>query len=1198
MSNFPYPGLRPFKQDETDIFFGREEHIKQLLNRLEHTHFLAVVGHSGCGKSSLIHTGLLAQLKVGALHPFQWCSAELHPGNRPFENLAKAFLADSTIGTHYLAKYPDYSDALFFLQTHLRRDLSSIEELLHETCPPTHHLLIVVDQFEEIFRFYQQTNEHEAKAFVKLLLESGQRENIYVILTMRSDFLGECTSFPDLPETINQSIFLVPRLTREELKTAIETPAEVFKGKVEPALVNRLLDEAGNDFDQLPLLQHALMRMWNLANEEDPQHIVLSLKHYAMIGGQLTIALSQHADETYKDLGQPQYRIAEILFRNLTELSSDHRDTRHPVELRSVAEQTGVSWERVAAIVEMFRQPGRCFLTPGEGTELQPNTIIDITHESLIREWKRLKNWAKNEAVSAALYQRLELDARLWEQGEAELWRGLNLNNALVWRNLERPNKIWARRYGKHFDLAMRFLDVSEAHQNEELHKIEASREQELQRQRIHKQAIFAFIGLVVVATLALFEFFQWRYAIRAQERAEKAQKKAEISEQERSSNLFESQLTHTGLLTKVENYATAKQVLQSTHELDSKVSPSRRHIRNLLSWFSEVMGGSSQKTYDGVGAQLATVAVSPDAHLLATGGENGSLALFDVESGQLLKKLKGHDEKGEVKAVVFHPHGHWLASAGDDKRVIFWSLPQGEKQFEWQAPEKVKALAVSFPNGQYLASGGEDNNITLWEIKTGKIYKVLKGHTDSISEGGLAFSPDGMWLASASFDNTARIWSMQTGETVHMLMGHSDDLANIAFSPDGQQLATSSDDKSIRLWDVNTGQPLFPVLYGHQNKVTGLRFIEDGHYLVSTGFDLTLRVWDIESGITLRVLQGHLARVVGLTSSEGHVFSASGDGTVRRWDISLPYQQLVDFKSLEARSVALAPDGHSVAVGFAEGSLRLYSLPDVRLLWEQKNAHEKIEERFSLVFSPDSQFLASSGNNLVKLWKVQEGTLQQVFQGHQNVVNTVDFSPEGRLLATASDDGQIGLFTIGTNEKRFIKNAHSGKYVLSVAFDAQGKRLLSSGRDEQPVRLWNITAFPPSPIQTFQKVQGVRWAAISLDNQWVSSVGKDQLIHLYKLSEGLEKNALVGHEQTIFRAIFSPDSQQLATVSGDATVRFWDLSNGNELFSLHLPTQAYVKSNSPLWDFDFRCTSQDCWIAVPLTRGKLVLYELGNIYN
>lgn len=633
------------------------------------------------------------------------------------------------------------------------------------------------------------------------------------------------------------------------------------------------------------------------------------------------------------------------------------------------------------------------------------------------------------------------------------------------------------------------------------------------------------------------------------------------------------------------------KQVLDKTHELNSKISPSRLHVRNLLAWFGQLMGSTSQQVYEGAGVQLSAVAISPDGRLLATGGDNGTLVVFDAHSGKLIHRLEGHTKY--VNALLFHPQGKWLASAGDDKRIIFWSLSTYKKQTEWEAPEKVYALAIT-PDGNFIASGGPDKNITFWETTTGTLQRTLTGHQDSIAEGGLAFSSNGELLASASYDDTARLWNVATGETLHVLTGHTKDVENVTFSPDGKLLATSSDDTSVRLWDVTTGQTL-RMLNGHQNRVYGLRFVTNGRYLVSASYDSTLRVWDTQSGVTLRVLQGHQGRVVGLANQDGQVFSASGDGTVRRWDISLPHQYMVELNSLVPNSVAIAPDGHSVAVGFLDGSLRLFSLPSPQLIWEKKTAHSDNIER--LAISADGAWLASaSADNLVKLWQVETGELQQTFTGHTDKVTAVAFSPDNHILASASEDGQIGLFEVGTDKKRFIQNAHSGKKVLSVMFDSSGKRLLSGGRDNHPAQLWNLSEATPTTLQSVTNIPKILWAAISPDNQWVAGVGRDQLVQLYSLSENQEKYRLMGHEQTIFRAIFSPDTSILATASGDATIRFWDLSNGSELFTLRLPTQA--ETDSPVWDFDFRCTLQNCWIAVPLTHGKLVLYEMENVYK
>jgi WD40 repeat protein len=678
--------------------------------------------------------------------------------------------------------------------------------------------------------------------------------------------------------------------------------------------------------------------------------------------------------------------------------------------------------------------------------------------------------------------------------------------------------------------------------------------------------------------------------AVEAKQRAIKAERVAEQAKQERTESLFDSLLTHASLLARGEDYALAKEKLAESRKLDTKISVERRHARNLLAGFTEIMGGAANKVYKGAGAALGSVVVSPNGKLLATAGEWGTLVLFDVDSGQLIKRLEGHDKTagryGTVRAVVFHPQGKWFASAGDDRRIILWSLPEGDKVLEWQAPDKVWALAIS-PDGIQLASGGTDNDITLWAVERGEKLRTFTGHSDTISSNGLVFSPNGKQLASASYDDTARLWDVKTGKSL-LLKGHRDYVFNVAFSPDNKIIATSSRDKTIVLWKVDSGEPL-RLLRGHQNIVVGLRFTE-GRYLVSASFDRTLRFWDTDSGVTMRVLQGHKAGLTGIAIHEGQIFCASNDGTVKRR--ALPHQQVVDLPE-SAISTAIAPDGNSVVVGFSDGALRLYSLLDNRLLWEQEEVHTDIIIR--LAFNAEGNLLTSASlDNMAKLWQVQEDRLQeqQAFIGHKNIVHAIAFSPDSKTLATASYDGQIGLFTVGTEKKQFIERAHEGR-VGSVAFDSSGTRLLSSGEDGY-MHLWNFNTHPPTLLQEFPKAQDMlMWASFSPDNKWVANVGRGPSVNIYATQDGQEQYRLVGHEQTIFRVIFSPDSQQVATVSSDATVRLWDLSNGSELFSLRLPTNSGYPV--PLYDFDFRCLpNKHCWIAVPLRRGKLVLYDLG----
>jgi WD40 repeat protein/uncharacterized membrane protein YqjE/energy-coupling factor transporter ATP-binding protein EcfA2 len=1199
MSDFPYPGLRPFQRDETDIFFGREEHTDQLIEKLGKTQFIAVTGPSGYGKSSLVRTGLLAGLETGFLSEagVHWRIAECRPGNRPFLNLAQALLSDKAL-SEYSAPFTSYTDSLAFLQANLRRGPLSLENIFQELVLPNNtNLLVLVDQFEEIFRYYYQGAADEAAAFVALLLASCKNNNIYVVITLRSDFLADCAMFYDLPEALNQGLFLTPRLTREQLREAIEIPAKVFGGNVDDHLVNSLLNDIGNNPDQLPLLQHALMRMWNLASAENSESVILTMTHYEKIG-RLNTVLSKHAEEAYEELDSNQQKIAEILFCNLTEREDGHRDTRRPVKLHEIAEQAKVSSKEVADVVNIFRQKGRSFITPTLEHVLTPDSLLDISHESLIRQWVRLKQWINKEAEFAELYKRLEDSAYRWQKQQAELWSGIELEMALEWYRQMLPTAVWAKRYSKKgvesFDLAMRFLYESDKKQQQvrqiELEEVRQKAAIEQKAILAHRTAKRALFGLMVAVVLAVWGYWERNQAKIAEKKAVFAQQHAEKVEQNRTKSLFKSLLIHAALLARDEDYASAKQILTQTTELDPYIAIEHRHSRDLLSWFSKLMGEAPHQIYHGADAQLLALAVSSDGKTIAAAGERGTLVLFDAETGKLLKRLQGHTEN--VQAIVFIPNSKILISAGNDKHIIVWSLETNLPQLEWEAPAIVSSLAIS-PDGKLLASGGEDNNITLWNSTTGEQLKVLTGHKQPISDNSLAFSPNGKILGSASYDNTARLWFLEQNKSV-ILKGHTDKLQGIAFSPDGLTVATCSIDANIRLWNIKTAKTT-RVLLGHKNKVFGLDFIKNGKYLVTASQDRTLRIWDTESGITKRVLQGHTAGVTDIIAQTGDIFSTSNDGKVMRWRSTLPYQYIIDLPS-EPASVAISPNGKRLMVGFADGTLRWYSQPELKLLWEDI-AHSADVQR--LAFNADGSLLVSvSLDGSAKLWQVKDDKLemQKLYLNHKEAINAAAFSPDSTKIVTASYDDNIGIFDLKRNTVKFYQSDQHEDF-NSVSFNKSGTKLLTAS--DHHMRLWSVndSRTPLKLLQAFPKMPDmIMWAALSPNGKLAASVGRDWLVHVYSTSNTKFFHLFVGHEQTIHRAIFTPDSNQLITASGDATIRFWHFVNDGELFSLRLPSQ--VEEGAPLWDFNFRCTPTGCWLAVPLTRGKLVLYELGDIYK
>lgn len=510
----PYPGLRPFDAEESDIFFGRETQTDEILTRLQRVRFLAILGPSGCGKSSLIGAGIVSALQIGFMSDAgsRWRVAWMRPADNPIRRLADSLIEAGNRGGSDNSR----ADTTGFIEAALRRGPLGLIEVIEESgLVRDANLLLVVDQFEEVFRFRAHGDLDEADAFVALLLAAVRQSSlpIYVILTMRSDFLGDCSLFHELPEAINESAYLIPRLTRDQCSLAITGPSRVFDGAVEPLLVNRLLNDFGRDPDQLPRLQHALMRMWQrrsaaVAGTAEP--VVLTVDDYEAVGG-FAQALSDHADEALSELTQDQQRIVKRIFQRLTERGVGKRDTRAPARFSELARVAGIgpadatAMADLRALVDAFRRPDRSFLTPREGP-VDDDTLIDIGHESLIRQWKALAQWVDEEAESAIVYARLRDTARLWEAGEAGLWRNPDLERASLWRNRAQPTEAWAARYGTpgDFALAMTFLDASAREQKAREAEAEAARRQSLRSAR----RFGMLVTLLVLATVGSLAYY------------------------------------------------------------------------------------------------------------------------------------------------------------------------------------------------------------------------------------------------------------------------------------------------------------------------------------------------------------------------------------------------------------------------------------------------------------------------------------------------------------------------------------------------------------------------------------------------------------------------------------------------------------------------------------------------------------------
>jgi uncharacterized protein YcbK (DUF882 family) len=523
----PFPGLRPFEFDESHLFFGRDGQSQQLIDKLGRHRFLAVVGTSGSGKSSLVRAGLLPSLLGGFMSSAgsSWRIAIMRPGHDPIGNLARALNAPDVFGSE-IEENAVLQTAL--AETTLQRGNRGLVDAVRQTMAPE-NLLVLVDQFEEIFRFARiaegKEYRNEAAAFVKLLLEAAsQREiPIYVVLTMRSDYLGDCAQFWGLPEAINESQYLIPRLTRDQLREAMTGPINVAGGEITSRLVARLLNDVGDDQDQLPVLQHLLMRVWDewkqlrlpIEIKQDDGTIVkknhrdvhtaeaIDLCCYEAVGG-MADALSRHADQAFDELLNERLReVAERLFKALAEKGEDNREIRRPATLAEICATANATTTEAEEVIKTFRKPGRSFLMPPDGVKLDKDSLIDISHESLIRGWSRLKKWTEEESQSARIYRRLAETAALHAAQSEGLLKDPGLQIALDWREKNKPNQAWANRYDPGFPTAMTFLDESVAARKADM----AERDRQVKRDTKYKRSrkVVAILIVVSVVQLALF---------------------------------------------------------------------------------------------------------------------------------------------------------------------------------------------------------------------------------------------------------------------------------------------------------------------------------------------------------------------------------------------------------------------------------------------------------------------------------------------------------------------------------------------------------------------------------------------------------------------------------------------------------------------------------------------------------------------
>ncbi len=971
----PYPGLRSFGIEESHLFFGREGQSEIVLDYLAENRFAAVTGASGSGKSSLIYCGVIPLLHGGFIlgSGSKWNIVTTRPGNQPVKNLSKALLKCSM-------SQDDVQENIIY--SILRRSsYGLVEAIEHMKFKDDQNLLLIFDQFEELFRFKESrintaTIINETEAYIKLIVNaiSQRRIPIYVVITMRSDFIGECSQFQEFTRHINESNFLIPQMTREDFRRAILGPLSVARAHIDPQLAQHILNSIGDKSDQLPVLQHAMMRTWEFWTKYSSDGTPLSMRDYEA-AGKMENALSMHANEAYEELDDKGKEVCKVMFKALTEKGQDNKGTRHPTTVKEIANIAQVTYQDVIDVADRFRKKGRSFLSPSEKILLDEDSVLDISHESLMRVWDKLKMWVEEEAASVQMYLRLSEAASLYQLGKTGLWRPPDLHLALNWQKSQKPTLAWAKKYNPAFEKVTVFLDASEKKfLQEEQSKVK------LQRRTLNRTRRFAlsmFIVAIGFTALGFYAVIKRNDAIRETKRAEFYARLMEGEKDEALSKADREELER----------------IKAQYAADSA---DRARMEALLA--------------------LRETEVEKDfAYQVANEAERRSEQL-EVTTEQAERERR-EAERAEAQAREGQKEAVKEKEAEYQKRMLSISktLSAQSKQVSDRNLKTLMAYQAYLFNKAYNGSSNSSDIYTaLYEAfvaHRGRSYNARTGHAGTVKS--IDFAGSSNIVYSSGMDGKILRWDiLNSSKSSSTLIDNPYNNHSLDVSNDKRWLACGTGTSIIQLFNLNNPSSTPNVLIGHQRAVIALCFVPGKNELVSAGNDQKIIKWDLITSEKREIVtySGRI-RSIAIDPKGNYVIAGTEDGKIMKWDLNTGKGSQLYSGSYSVRKVNFNSTGSRIAFGDRVGNIRIIN--------------------------------AGSGQVISQI------------RGHTNIVNDIEFSPDGRLLASVSMDGTLKLWDARNlrNKPIHLEKEHNSRF-FSVAFSRSGRYLVSSN-DKGMIYIW-----------------------------------------------------------------------------------------------------------------------------------------------
>jgi WD40 repeat protein/DNA-binding SARP family transcriptional activator/serine/threonine protein kinase len=1120
----PYKGLRSFEEADAADFFGREVLVGQLAQRLDEeadgARLLAVVGPSGSGKSSVVTAGLLPALRGGAVPGSdQWLIASMTPGQRPFEQLERALLGVAVNTPASLAELLEADDGL----------RSALERLL----PPTAELLLVIDQFEELFTL---SSERVRDLFMRVIARTIEdpRARLRVVITLRADFYDRPLRHERFGRPLSSSTHALPPLTPEELERAVSEPAQRAGLRLEPGLATRIVAEMGEQPGGLPLLQYALTELW-----ERKDGSRLSLRAYDASGG-IAGAVGRRAEQLVLELDPHGREAARQLFLRLIEPGEGTPDTSR--RLRA-SELQGLHGERdqVEAVVESFVRY-RLLLVDRDAETREP--VLQLAHEALLRVWPRLQQWVDEAREDLRNQRRLAAAAGQWlESGRDSsfLLSGSRLEQTEQW--VESTRVLLGAPESEYLTASLgEQRRVQAAEEERRAHEADLERRASMRQRAL---VVALALGTMLAVGLSLFALSESQRAASearvatARELAAAAVANLEV-DPERSVLLALEAINETRL--------ADGSVLREAEEALHRAVVSSRAVLTV----HEEGGPISWTDHPVLGSVFVTQ--GPE--------DSGLVSVRDASSGDVLRSWRAHEI--DVNEVAFSADGSLLATAGDDGFLRVWDTDTQREMISFGGPAAGETWGPSFsPDGSQVAAvwreGAEDRDVArVLTVETGdEVVEIV----DLGFPTKTSFSPDGKRIAVALHDGpVALVFDVATGNDLFALEGHDGGVNDVAYSPDGRWIATAADDSTAKVWDAGSGALRFTV-FGHAVGVADVDWSPDSERLITGSLDGTARLWELsEAGprqlmlLASQELRGGVGGVA-FSSDGSHVMTAQHvDHAVKVWDVGIGGDaEWLNLPPGNYGGIAISPDSARLVASTAEGSIATWDLETLSRGLET-NHHSGLV--FAIAASPDGSLIASAGFDGTMVWDAATGELNfsvPLAHGEEHAwMQTVAWSASGDLLATASSAGPVTVRG-RTGETIAVLPEGPRAGVYAARFSPDG-RLLATSVKQAPGERWDPALHQVSiwdwARQT--RVTTIRTSSIGLafnpaGTLLVTANVEQGYGEVWDVTGGDKRATLLGHSGSVNDAAWDPDPERnwIATASDDATVRLWNAATG-----------------------------------------------------